>query len=378
MFPTFCFATNNRLLLSIAICAGTAFGGGSVQTLSLHIPNEVAPPGGMVQMKLLVTEPRPITSGSVGFSFDTSVFDGVCGIALFNPTGDVNGAAVQHGSRVDIRYTSTTGTSGTDYPIMSVAIAIRQDAIPGQKTQFALDPSSQWLLDLFGLVSLNPIPPATITVGGTISITDVTPGGGVMPPGSVITIHGIGFQPKTQVQLSAIKASSIQVVSPQEIDVTIAESVDLTGKKIQVVNPDGSQDFYFSYMRGKPLGTSAQPLLAATMPIFSSRTYTQAMFGPLATPGSGQFTGLAMQNQNQADVNITVQVYSASNALMGSSSFALPPSMKIERDLSEWVPASAPGGYVSVTASAPIQVFGLLGDTASSTVLPFRPFAATP
>ena len=368
---------NNKLLLAIALCNGSAFAGGSVQTLSLHIPDEVAPAGGMVQMKLLVTEPRPITSGSVGFSLDTSLFDGVYGIALFNPTGDVSGAAVQHGNQVNIQYTSTTGTSGTDYPIMSVAVGIRQDAKPGQKTQFALDPSSAWLLDLFGLVSLKPIPPATITVGGTISITDVTPGGGVMPPNSVITIHGIGFQPKTQVQLNAIKASSIQVVSPQEIDVTVAESVDLTGKKIQVVNPDGSQDSYFSYMRGKPLGTSAQPLLAATVPIFSSQTHTQAKFGPLATTGSGQFTGLAMQNQNRADVNVTVSLYSASNALIGSSTFTLPPAMRIARDLSEWVPGAAPGGYASVTASAPIQVFGLWGDTASSTVLPFRPFAAT-
>jgi hypothetical protein len=312
------------------------------------------------------------------WSFDEAVFDGVRGISLFNPTGDVSGVAMVQGNQVQIRYSSTTGPTGTDYPIMTIALAIRSGAAPGHKTQFALDPASAWLLHLFGVASLKPIPPATVTVGGTVSITNVTPGGGVLSPGAVFTIHGVGFQPHTQVQLNAIKASSIEVLSPQEIRVTVAETVQLTGKKIQVVNPDGSQDVYFSYMRGIPLGASAQPLLAAALPIFSAQSYTQATFGPLVSGVPGVFNGLAMQNQNPGPADITVEMHSFSGRLLGRSTFTLPAGMRIARELSEWAPFPPPGGFVRVTASAPVQMFGLLGDTNSGTIVPFRALSAIP
>jgi hypothetical protein len=365
-----------KITLLTALSAATLLADGR-KNVSLHIPDEVSPPGGMVQMKMMVTEPTPIATGSVGFSFDPDTFDGVRGISLFNPNGDVNGAAVVEGNHVHLRYTTTTGTTGKDYPIMSVALAVRGDAAVGQKTQFALDPTSVWLLDLFGPATLKPIAPATITVGGSISITDVTPGGGIMHAGSILTIHGIGFQPKTQVQVSGVKLSSINIVSPAQIDLTIAETVQITGKKIHVVNPDGSQDFYFSYMRGVALGSSTQPLLAATTPVFSSHTHSQATF-VVAPCRTGQFNGLAIQNPNQADASITLASYGASGALLDQVTLDLPAGMKITRDVLEWMPKSAHAAFVDVSSTAPIQVFALWGDPASSTVLPFRPVAAKP
>ena len=365
-----------KLTLCTVLCSAALFADGT-KSVSLHIPDEMAPPGGMVQMKMMVTEPTPIATGSVLFTFDAGTFSGVSGISLFNLNGDVNGAAVLLGNQLHLRYTTTTGTTGTDYPIMSFALPVRADVAVGQKTQFALDPASIWLLDLFGPATLNPIPPATVTVGGSISITDITPGGGFMSAGSVLVIHGMGFQPNTQVQASAVKLSSINIVSPSEIDLTIAEGVQITGKKFQVVNPDGSQDSYFSYMRGVALGSSAQPLLAATMPVFSSQMYSQATFASIPC-GAGQFNGLAMQNQNQSDVIITLASFSTSGMLIDQTTLDLPPGMKITRDVLEWLPNSAHAASVNVNSSAPIQVFGLWGDTASSIVLPFRPVSGTP
>jgi hypothetical protein len=364
-----------KITVSAALCVA-ALSAASTKTVSLHIPDETAPPGGLVQMKLMVTEPTPIATGSVGFSFDEGTFSGVRGISLFNPAGDVSGAAVIQGNHVQLRYSSTTGSTGTDYPIMSFALAVRSDALPGQKTQFALDPSSAWVLDLFGLAYLKPVPPANVTVGGSISITDITPGGGVMPAGSVLTIHGIGFQPKTQVQASGMKLSSINFVSSEEIDLTIAEAVQVTGKKIQVVNPDGSQDFYFSYMRGVAMGSSAQPLLAATYPVFSSQTYSQAVLLNAPT-GNGQFNGLAMQNPNGDVVTVSIESLSMSGDIVEATTITLPPTMKITRDIVELLPNSGQAAYVRVTSSAPIQLFGVWGDAATSTVLPFKPLLAT-
>jgi hypothetical protein len=76
-------------------------GGPAATQVALRVPNEMAPPGGVVQMKFMVTEPTPISSGGPRFAFD-STFDAVWGIELFNPTGDVNGAAVINSSQVNV------------------------------------------------------------------------------------------------------------------------------------------------------------------------------------------------------------------------------------------------------------------------------------
>src|SRR5215472_15127282 len=287
-------------------------GGGSSSgpQVSIHIPNETAPPGGVVQMKFMVTEPTPISTGGPIVDM-AGMFDGFWGIELFNPTGDVNGVAMISGSRVNVLYTTAGGNQGTDYPIMTMAMHIRPDAAPGTQTLYQLDPSSTWTLGLLGTATLKPNPPATVTVGGSINITNIVPGGGVLPAGTVVSIQGMGFQPLTQVQLNAIKFSSIQVVSPQEIQFTLAEATNMTGQKIQVVNPDGSQDTYFSYMRGIPLARSSQPLLANAVPIYSSVTHSKAVFAPVVPASNSQFTGIAVQNPNVAPASVTVGLYSS-------------------------------------------------------------------
>jgi hypothetical protein len=315
------------------------------------------------------------------FSLDAGVFDDVWGIELFCLTGDLNGVATIDGSKVNIRYTTTVGTQGTDYPVMTFALHVRPDALPGTKTQFQLDPSSTWTLSPSGATAtLNPTPPAIVTVGGTISILDVVPGGGVLPAGSVVSIRGIGFQPKTQVQLNAIKFSSINFISPQEIQFTLAETTNMTGQKIQLVNPDGSQDTYFSYMRGIPLARSNQPLLANAVPIYSSVTHSKAVFAPIMPATGSQFTGIAVQNPGGAPVTVSVTLYSTANTVLGSSSFTLPGGYRLMGETSELTQDAVPdaGSYLVVTSTQPLQVFGLVGDLWTGTVTPFTAMFAQP
>ena len=365
---------------SALFASGPGPGSNTVRQVSLHIPNEAAPPGGVVQMKFLVTEPTPISSGKPIVKFNDVMFDAVLGIELFNPTGDVNGVAMIRGSLVALHYTSSTGPTGTDYPIMTMALHVRPDAFPGMQTPFTLDPSSSWVLGLLGVSSLKPLPPATITVAGSISITNVVPGGGLVPAGTVVSVHGIGFQPKTQVQLNNIKFSSVQVVSSQEIQFTLAADTDMTGKKIQVVNPDGSQDTYFSYLRGVPMGNSNRPLLAFALPIFSAVTHSWAVFGPMAPANSSQFTGLALQNPNLTPASVTVALYSPVNKLLGDSTFSVPSGNRMMRETSELTQGATPvaGSYVVVTSSLPVQAFGFWADDVSGTVNPFAAILARP
>ena len=326
-------------------------------------------------MKFMVTEPTPISSGGPSLEMG-AMFDGVWGIELFSPTGDVNGVAMVNGSRINIRYSTTAGAQGTDYPIMTVALHVRPDAVPGTQTQFQLDPSSTWTLGLLGTATLKPVPPATVTVGGSISIINVVPGGGILPAGTVVSIRGMGFQPKTQVQLNAIKSSSINLVSPEEIQFTLAETTNMTGQKIQLVNPDGSQDTYFSYMRGVALASSSYPLLAGAVPVFSSMTHTSAVFSPAAAA----FTGIAVQNPGLAAADVTVSLYSPADVPMGSSTVILPSGYRLMQETSEWAQGATvvAGSYIVVTSTEAVQMFGFAGDTDTGAITPFAPVESLP
>jgi hypothetical protein len=361
----------------LAVAGGGPGPSGSNQ-VSLHIPNEMAPPGGVVQMKLMVTTPTPISSGGPGFAFDAT-FDAVWGIELFNSTGDVNGAAVINGSKASVFYTTSGGGQGTDYPIMTVALHLRPDAAPGSQTQFNLDPSSTWMLGPLGPATLKPMTPATVTVGGTISITNVGPGGGLLPAGSVVSIQGMGFQPHTQVQLNAIKASSINIIGPNEIQFTLAEAMNMTGQKIQVVNPDGSQDAYFSYLRGVPLFASNRALLQNTLPIFSSLTHSSAVYAPIGVLAANQITGVAVQNPSLAPAVVTVSLYSAQNVQLGSSTINVPSGHRFVAETSELTNAAPQAGsYVVLTSTQPVQSFGFTADESQSSLIPFGAMVAKP
>src|SRR5215831_10672245 len=109
---------------------GGSGGGGADASLSVRIPNELAPAGGAVQMKVLTTEVTPISGGRPGFSFDAGVFGGVAGFSIAAPGGEAAGAAVVSGTQVQIRYV-TTAPFSDEYPILTIALPIRDDAVVG-------------------------------------------------------------------------------------------------------------------------------------------------------------------------------------------------------------------------------------------------------
>ncbi len=180
--------------------------------------------------------------------------------------------------------------------------------------------------------------------------------------------------------MNAIKTSSIAVVSPNEIQFTLAQTTNMTGQKIQVVNPDGSQDTYFSYLRGVPLVQSGRPLLQTTVPIFSSVTHSTALFGPLAAMSQTQFSGVAVQNPSTVSADVTVSLYSAQNVILGSSTITVPPGYRFMAETSELIYGIAPpaGSFIAVSSNQPVQSFGFTADGAQSTVLPFAAIASQP
>ena len=209
-----------------------------------------------------------------------------------------------------------------------------------------------------------------MTIGGTTSITRVVPGGGVQPAGTRISIFGMGFSPTSKVDFSGVILSSadFKVVSPNQIDVILPAAKAMDGTRVRVKNGKAVVT-YFSYLRTEALGQSSHPLVNQVYPLFARAAQFS---GTLGWRRNGTiFTGLAVQNPSSTTAQVNVQVTSATNALLGSLSFTLPPMSKITRDLQDLF-AQPPAGATSVhvTSTAPIQMLGLLGDDTAGTVVP--------
>ena len=333
--------------------------------VTVRLSSETAPPGGIAQVKVLLTAPKPITTGDVSMDFSSDTIDSIWGIAVFSDTGDVGGTAVINGGRVNVRFTSPQGTFGTNtaYPLVTFAMHISPNARPGSHVILTLDAAS-WIADLYGASVPIEIKPSTVTVGGTVNITNVVPGGGSMPAGAILSVRGMGFSRNTKIRMDGVGIDSMRVVSPTEMQVKIKDAATLDGTMFQVENPDKSMDKYYSYLRGVPVGSSATPLLAATVPLFSTRTSAAAPLTVSALDDTNTFTGIALQNPNSVDVTVTV----------GQSQLTLHPGERISRTLAELTGAVPTIGAVQITASQPIQMLGLIGNISQRTVQPVSLF----
>jgi hypothetical protein len=213
----------------------------------------------------------------------------------------------------------------------------------------------------------------TFTVGGSVSINNVVPGGGLVPAGATVTVSGMGFQPGARVEIDEVELVSTRYVGPTQLEVVLAGTTEMHGRRVRVRNRDRSAATYHSYLRAAALAESRLPLLAATFPIFSTRTFTQSFFLPVVD--RNLFLGLALQNPSSQGALITIELFSAARQLISSSSFTLPSQTRISREISEYLSEFRPrlGDYLRVSSNVPVQVIGLVGNEAAGTVVPVDP-----
>jgi hypothetical protein len=215
-----------------------------------------------------------------------------------------------------------------------------------------------------------------VTVGGTLSISNIVPGGGVVPAGTKIAILGMGFQPDSKVQVNEAILATQTYVSSTEIDVTLTTDVNMTSRRVRVTKPSTNElATYYSYQRVKSAGKSANPLLAAAVALFAQSRWTVAYFKPVLN--SSQFTGLALQNETAIPAYVRLKLFAPNGTVLATYSLAVQPGRRISRDLREFflgvVPATGTTLKVKVTSGPPIQVLGLLGDSVLRTVDPVDP-----
>lgn len=354
-------------LLACLLLATESIRAGAFVGVSLKIPAESAPPGAMAQMKVFVTEPKPISTGR-GF-IDTTGFTTIGGIALTN--GDASGVAVFDGQQVAISILSPSGSFGlnTDYPVLTLTGRLSASAPIGAWYPFDLNATSLMLLDPTGTVYPTEVTSRGLTVAPGVAIEDVKPGSAFVPAGGTVSIFGKNFVPGTQIRFKDVIVASTAYVSDTRIDVVLGQDAYMRGVQIQARNPGNSSDTYFAYERTARLGTSTDQLLNVAVPVFSP---TEATSATLVL--SGARAAIALQNIETTTADASVSLYSPDGTLLARAVVSLPPDTYVVRDtLDLFGMPYAPFQSVIVRSTGLVQAMGIAFDAAgAATPLPAR------
>lgn len=382
LFPKSALIPQSLLILTLLLVARPVVAQGGPQDIftgvSLAVASPTVPPGGLLQMQVFVTEPKPILKGRQGVKSGAALaalgspLGTVRDAAIFSSGGDVSGVAVLGSAATRFFFSSPLGTFGTndDIPVITLARPVRASATPGQIENLTLDANDSLWLDPDGRQYPVELKSGTMTVGGFLSISDVVPGAGVVSPGTLIAIKGVGFQPDSKVDIGEANVETSQYVSPNLIQVTLRDPVEIRGQRVRVENRDNERVTYYPYQRTARIGSSTHPLIASSFPLFSQ---TAQRLGYFRSALHGKvFSGLALQNLNSTSVTATLQLYSQAGVLLSTQTQVLGRNTFIARDLVELFPGVTPanGTRVKVTSSKGIQMLGLLGDDGSGMVLP--------
>jgi len=350
-------AALSLLLAPAALRAALPFAG-----VSLTISNDAAPPGGITQIKVLVTEPKPISTG--GMRFDFSGFDGFAGIAAMSETNDAFGVADVRGSQIRFAIFSPTSSIGTDsdYPILTVAARVPATAPVDSVIPISIAGDAIRLLDPTGAVYPLSLKDGSVTVKPGISIEDVTPGSADLPAGSAVTIVGRGFTPATKVRFNNVILSSVRYLDATHMRVVVASPARMHGMRIRAENPNGPKTVYFSYQRTRPQGTSLFPTLQNSVPLFPLRLVTQAL---VEIPGVS--TALALQNLADVTAPVLVDLLAPDGRVLATRITSVDPSRFKVREISELFGIAYVAGFsVRARSLVPIQVMGIQVDAAGN------------
>lgn len=387
------------LILMVLLAAGSsAASGGDLGTApGLKVASPTVPAGGLLQMQVFLTEPKPILKGRQrvrSAAVSSAVANSAAAVetltvasplgpvrdaAIFSSGGDVSGVAVTESGATQFFFSSPLKTFGTspDTPVLTLASPVKATARPGQSLSLNLDADdSQWLNPKGKPYSFE-LNSGAMTVGGTLSVSDVVPGAGVVPAGTVISIVGVGFEPDSKVDFGEANVVMTQYINPKLIEVTLRDATEIRGQRIRIDNKNNERAVYFPYQRTRRIGKSTHSLVAASFPLFSQKAQTLAYFRP--TLQGTVFSGIALQNLNSTGAKATLRLYSSDSLLLSTRALTLANNSYVARDLVELFPGAIPedGTKLIVTSDKAIQMLGLLGDDSAGTLLPVAP-SSTP
>lgn len=364
--------TNRWIVLSLAAIsvASSLFGQTAVPaTISLAGSREIAPAGSITQVKVMVTEPQPISTGTGKLT--TSAFSSIVGVALGDGLQDTAGVALVNGNNVSVSVQSG-GSFGTslDYPVLMVAGRITDKALNGFTVPVTLDGLS--FLDPTGTPYVIGSKDGQITFADSIVVSDVIPGSASLNAGDVVSIFGQNFTPRTKVVFNHASLAETRYISPTQIDVVLAAPLSMHGQMIKVVDKTYGTDIYFSYQRTYAMQpNSVDPLLQYAMPLAGPTSQTTLGTVALDQP-AGTTYGIALQNIGNLDATATIELLDASGATIGANALLVSSSRYSVRELSELFGAAnvAAAAAVRVTTDNPVEILGIAADETAGTARP--------
>lgn len=315
----------------------------------VYMADETVPPGGTVQLKFFLAQPALIASGELTMDLDPTMFSSATGVSTFSANGDAAGVAHIEGLHVDILFTSNNGGIGrlSSVPIVVVNATVLPTVIAGQTASVTANNALPWVGPPVPngsgqLTSPTPfsvtVDPGTVTIGGTLSISNIAPVGGVLPSGTAITIEGTGFTGGTTAEIDGAAVASVQVVGPQMMSVILAGPTELIGKRVRVIHPDGSEIDAFPFVPEPPV--SAPGTLAdGVIPVL-----------PLQTVTGFYADGVVIRNPNVSAVQLLLDYYFALGGPYNEQTITL------DAGSSLFEPFTFDGNHVTAYSSAPVQV----------------------
>lgn len=356
------------------VCLYAATAGAQTLPMEVRTVDDTAVPGGVVQMKLEVTEPRPIFTGGGGWSFND--YDQFLGLAV-GGSPDSAAVGVMRGANLKVRMVAPSNDLAViDYPILVTALRVPTTLVPGHTTVVSLGVDS--FTGPGGAPILTLPKPGVITVGAVTDawIGNVTPGSATVPAGGVITITGGGFiDGQTTVTLKGTPLSSVTVVDPSTIQIVPSRAVTMHGAEVlmDVGNGGNRQRLsYYAYQRTTPVYISRDALFGAVEPAFQRLSWTGAMVA-FPTPTTGKALGLSLQNTSGGDATVTLRLVNGA-APAAPLTFSLPENGRLSVSLAEVFGTTCSAACtVRVASSRGVQVLGLLGDRPADAVDPVLP-----
>jgi uncharacterized protein (TIGR03437 family) len=295
-----------------------------------------------------------VAGGELSLDLDPAVFGSITAADVFSATGDQVGTANIQDRQVDVQFQSATLGIGRlpGLPVLTVTIPVLSTAAPGSTSTINVNVKT----GVFQSTS------AILTVGGALSVATVSPGGGWLASGAVVKIAGTAFTAATAVTIDGAALANTRFISPQEVDITLAAAADLTGKRVLVVNADGSQSVFYSALRGSYVQRPTSSGLATIQPIFPQQLYQACQPEDLSA-------AIALQNPLAQPVDVEIETVSKflnGDAVTGSV-VTLPP---YGIDIVNGFFQSPRPFYVLIVPRVPIRMMQIAASAGGSAVNP--------
>ncbi|MBN9660713.1 MAG: hypothetical protein J0H49_21155 [Acidobacteria bacterium] len=378
------FLTAGLGLLSAGDYSG--YYGGKYKGLWLEVSSEQAPSGGVAQVRITLTEPKPIIRTKLYLQFDEQVVEDILSVGAYSENVEATGLATRRGNVLAIEAASPTGNLGKMpwYPIFSISVKLHDGLPAGTNTLFSVADASEFYQPDGTPWTIESNKAGSVTVDGSLCINDVFPGGGTIHPGEFVRITGRGFTPESQVLAYsapgqthyATDALQVEYVSPTELHVTSGNPFSLDLRYLEVINPDQSEKRFYTSLSGIDTSPSLYDNLSSAKPLFAPRAFSTATL-PLSaiTPDSGAFQGVALQNPSQDAIAVRLELADPDGVSIASTNATLLPREQLLKDIDEIFPGLpvAAGSTLQIQPSAPVRVMGIAGDRNAGTMQPVIP-----